>query len=78
MIGGPLQFYKYTTQPLGYYPASALTSAIRSVVVAAKHTDAFPLSHRHLGDVRHQVIGNAVGVFTDHAGLVGTNWIEIP
>ena len=31
----------------------------------------------HLGDVGHEVIGDAVGVLADEAGLVRTNGVEV-
>ena len=37
----------------------------------------FQLADRHLGDVGHQVVGDAVGVLADEAGLVGTDGVEV-
>ena len=54
------------------------TGAVMGVVVISVDTQEFPAAHRHLGDVGHQVIGNAPGVLTDAAGCVGTDGIKIP
>ena len=55
----------------------AHAGAIRGGVVVAKDVHFFQLADRHLGDIRHQVIGDAVGVLTDEAGLVGADGVEV-
>lgn len=37
----------------------------------------FQLAHSHLGDVGHQVVGDAVGILADQAALVGTDGVEV-
>ena len=39
--------------------------------------DLFQLAHSHLGDVGHEVVGDAVGVLADEAGLVGADGVEV-
>ena len=53
------------------------TGAVRGGVVVAKDVHLFQLAHSHLGNVGHQVIGDAVGVLADQAALVGTDGVEI-
>ncbi len=53
------------------------TGAVRGGIVVAKDVYLFQLAHGHLGDVGHQVVGDAVGVLADEAGLMGTNGVEV-
>ena len=51
----------------------AHAGAVRGGIVVAKDMHLFQLAYGHLGDVGHEVIGDAVGVLADEAGLVRTN-----
>ena len=51
--------------------------AVGGGVVVAKDVDLFQLADRHLGDVGHQVVGDAVGVLADQARLVGADGVEV-
>ena len=51
--------------------------AVGSGVVIAEDMDLFQLAHSHLGDVGHEVVGDAVGVLADEAGLVGADGVEV-
>src|SRR5450830_24949 len=55
----------------------AHAGAVRSRVIAAIHGQLLTLAAGHLGDVGHQVVGNAVRGFTDQAAFVGTHGIEV-
>ena len=52
--------------------------AVGGIVVVAIDVELFQLAHRHLGDIGHQVVGDAVGVLADQAALMGADGIEIP
>ena len=51
--------------------------AVGSGVVIAEDMDLFQLAHSHLGDVGHEVVGDAVRVLADEAGLVGADGVEV-
>ena len=51
--------------------------AVGGGVVIAEDMDLFQLAHSHLGDVGHEVVGDAVGVLADEAGLVGADGVEV-
>src|SRR5699024_3193946 len=51
--------------------------AVGGVIVVAVDMDLFQLARRHLGDVGHQVVGDAVGVFADQAGRMGPDGVEV-
>ena len=51
--------------------------AVGGGVVVAKDVDLLQLAHGHLGDVGHQVVGDAVGVLADQAGLMGADGVEV-
>ena len=55
----------------------AHAGAVRGGIVVAKDMHLFQLAHGHLGDIGHEVIGDAVGVLADEAGLVRTNGVEV-
>ena len=55
----------------------AHAGAVRGGVVVAEHVQLFQRAHGHLGDVGHQVVGDAVGVLADEAALVGADGVEI-
>ena len=55
----------------------AHAGAVRGGVVVAEDVHLFQLAHGDLGDVGHQVVGDAVGVLADEAGLVGTDGVEV-
>ena len=46
-------------------------------IIVAVDMDLFQLAHRHLGDVGHQVVGDAVGVLADFAGRMRADGIEV-
>ena len=51
--------------------------SVGGVVVVAEYVKLFQLAYGNLGDVGHQVIGDAVGVLADGSALMGTDGIEI-
>ena len=51
--------------------------AVGGGVVVAVDVKLFQLTHRHLGNIRHQVVGDAVGVLAHQAGLVGADGVEV-
>ena len=55
----------------------AHAGAVGGGIVVAEDVHLFQLAHGHLGDVGHQVVGDAVGVLADQAGLVGTDGVEV-
>ena len=55
----------------------AHAGAVGGVVVVAEHVQVIQLARRHLGDEGHEVVGNAVGIFTDAAALVGADGVEV-
>ncbi len=52
--------------------------AVVGGVVVAIDAELFPAADGGLGDVGHQVIGNAPGILADQAALVGADGVEIP
>ena len=55
----------------------AHAGAVGGGVVVAEDVDFFQLADGDLGDVGHQVVGDAVGVLADEAGLMGTDGVEV-
>lgn len=55
----------------------AHAGAIAGGVVVAVDAQFFQLAHCHLGNERHQVVGDAVRVLTDLAAFVGAGGIEV-
>ena len=55
----------------------AHAGAILSRVVIAEHRQLVEPTYRNLADEGQQVVGNAVGVFADKAGFMGTDRIEV-
>ena len=55
----------------------AYAGAVRGGIVVAEHMHLFQRAHGHLGDVGHEVIGDAVGVLADQAALVGADGVEV-
>ena len=53
------------------------TCSVRSVVVITKDAQLFTDAYCSLGDIWHEVIGYAVGIFANHAALMSANRIEI-
>ena len=43
----------------------------------AENTELCQLSNRHLCDVRHQIVRNTVGIFTDQAALMRTDRVKV-
>ncbi len=50
---------------------------IRCRVVITKYGEFGTAAHCHLGNIRHQVIGNALGIFAHQAAGMGSYRIEI-
>ncbi len=55
----------------------AHAGAIGRGVVVAEYMQGLAPAHCHLGDIGHQVVGHAAGIFTDGAAGVGTDRIEV-
>ncbi len=51
--------------------------AVGGWIVIAVHRHGFQLTNRNLGDVRHQVIGDTVGILTNSTRWMGADWVEI-
>ena len=51
--------------------------AVRGVIVISVDMDFFQLAHGDFRNIGHQIVGNAVGVLSDEAGLVGPNGVEV-
>jgi len=55
----------------------AHAGAIVGVIIVAKDAELLQLARGHLGDVGHQIIGNAGGILANAAGLVGADGVEV-
>ena len=53
-------------------------SSIRRRIIITKHMDFFQFAHRNLRNVGNQIVGDAVGIFPNQPGFMGTNGIEVP
>ena len=51
--------------------------AVGGVVIVPEDPQLGKLSHCHLGDIGHQVVGDAIGVLAHGAALVGPDGIEV-
>ena len=51
--------------------------AIGGGVVSTKDVELFQLAHGYLGDIGHQVVGDAVGVLADETTFVGADGVEV-
>ena len=51
--------------------------AVRGVVVVAEDAQLGKLAHGHLGDIGHQVVGNAIGVLAHGTALVSADGVEV-
>ena len=51
--------------------------SVRSLIVVSENPEMVKLPHRHLGDVGHQVVRDAVRVLADKPALVGANRVEV-
>src|SRR5699024_10849011 len=49
----------------------------RGWIVVAKDRKLIQLPNSNLSNIRHQVIGDVIGIFTDSPAFMGTNGIEI-
>ena len=52
--------------------------AVVGVIVIAEYAQSFPSAHGHLGDIGHQIVGNALGILTDEAAVMGADGIKVP
>ena len=55
----------------------AHTRAVRRVVIIAEHGQVIELSSGDLGDVGHQVVRNAVGIFAHASGFVRADGVKV-
>ena len=54
-----------------------LAGTVRGVIVTAEDGQFFQLTSSHTANVRHQVVGDTIGIIAQQTGLVGTDRIEI-
>ena len=47
------------------------------IVVITEDREALKLSYRNLGNIRNQIVWNALRVFTNNTALMGTDWIKV-
>ena len=55
----------------------AHAGAVGRGVIVAEHMHLFQRAHGHLGDVGHQIVGDAVGVLADEAAFMSADGVEI-
>ena len=55
----------------------ANTGAVGGGVIVAKDLNGLELTDGDLGDVRHQVVGDTLGILADQARRMGADGIEI-
>ena len=54
------------------------TGAVRCVIIVAKYPETGQLAHCHLGDIGHQIVGNAVGILSDEPAGMRPDGVEVP
>ena len=47
------------------------------VVIIAKYAELLELAHRHLRDVRHQIVGNTIGVLAHRTALMRPDRVKV-
>jgi hypothetical protein len=52
--------------------------AIRRGIIVAKDGKLFERPNGNLGHIRHQIVGDPVGIFPYLAALVSSDWIKVP
>ena len=71
------QRFEVTDGEIHHVDIVAHPGAVRGRIVVAKDPQLLELAHADLTDVRQQVVGDAVGIFTDEAALVSTHRVEV-
>ena len=51
--------------------------SVGGIIIITEDTQLFQLANCHLCDVRHQVVGDTIGVLTDGAALVCSDRVEV-
>ena len=54
-----------------------LAGAVGGIIVTAEDGQLFQLPCSHTANVRHQIVGDAVGIVAQQAGLMGTDGIKV-
>ena len=72
-----LQGLHMSLRQIDHMDVVSYAGSVRSVIVVSEYVELFQLAHGNLGDVGHQVVGDAVGILTDHAALVSADGIEV-
>ena len=60
-----------------YVDVVAYASTIVCVVVVAEYAELSTLTYSSLCDVRHEVVGDTIGVLADSTALVSTDGVEV-
>ena len=59
------------------YEYSITYDGYKENIVVSEYTEFLSLADSHLRDIRHEVVWNTVGIFTDAAGLMCADGIEV-
>ena len=51
--------------------------AIRGIIIIAEYSQLWKLSHCHLSNVGHQIVGDSIGIFTNGTTLMSADRIKV-
>ncbi len=52
--------------------------SVMGFIIISEYIQVFPLAHRNLGYIGHEVIGNTAGVLAYSPAFMGPDGVEIP
>lgn len=76
MVCGIVQRLQVSYRQINYMEIIPLAGAVRRRIVAAEDGQLLQLSRSHAADVRHQIVGNTVGIVSQQAGFVSANGVK--
>ena len=75
---GIFQRFQMSNGQIDHMEVIPLAGAVRRWIVTTKDGQFFQLSRRNPAYIRHQIVGDSVGIVSQKARLMGTDGIKVP
>ena len=72
-----LQCFYMTYCQVYYMDVITYAGSIRSIIVITEYSQAFQFADGNLCNIRKQVVRDSFRIFTDHAALMCSDWVEV-
>lgn len=77
MVGKLLHSLDMSLCQVNHMDVVTHAGAVRGIIIITEYVEIFKLSNSHLCNIRNQVVGDSLGIFSNQAAFMGTDGIEV-